>query len=97
LRRASSTPTFGQFFFASAGQFAGFKQALTEIVGSGYPVKLAAQAGEHLPADQHSPDLVGPGTDVIQLCVAQEPTSGVLVGVPVAAEALDRLVRNLDR
>src|SRR5262249_20258991 len=54
-------------------------------------------AVEQLAPDQHAPDLVRAGADLVQFRVAQDSAGRVLVDVAVAAEALDRFERDLHR
>lgn len=44
---------------------------------------------EQLPANQHAPDLTGACTNLVQLGVPQDATSGVVVDVTVATQHLD--------
>src|SRR5690606_12106495 len=46
---------------------------------------------EQLAADQHTADLAGAGTDLVQLGIAPQPAGRVVVDVTVATEDLDRL------
>lgn len=48
-----------------------------------------------LSADQHSANLAGAGTDLVQLGVAENAASGEVVDVSVAAQALDGVQGNL--
>src|SRR5258706_1805296 len=50
---------------------------------------------EELAPDQHAADLVGAGSDVVELGVTEQSPRGEFVDVAVAAEALDRLERDL--
>src|ERR671926_98533 len=45
---------------------------------------------EPLAADQHAADFGGAGADLVELCVTQQTTGGIVVDVAVAAEQLDR-------
>src|SRR4051812_10984025 len=52
---------------------------------------------ENLPADQHAADFAGAGADLVELGVAQEPPTGEIVDIAVAAQTLDRLQRHPGR
>src|SRR5258706_4505251 len=52
---------------------------------------------EELAPDQHAADLVGAGSDVVELGVAEQSPRGKFVDVAVSAQALDRFQRDLDR
>src|SRR5579859_365258 len=52
---------------------------------------------EQLAPDEHPPDLVGAGADVVELRVAEQAPRGEFVDVAVAAERLDRFERDLHR
>src|SRR5271166_651569 len=56
-----------------------------------------SRLGVELPPDQHAPDLARAGADLVEFCVAEESAQGVVVGVAVAAENLDRVERDLRR
>src|SRR5712691_8279664 len=55
----------------------------------------SARLVEQLPADQHTPDFAGAGTDLVELGVAQIAPGGIVVDVAVAAEQLNRIERGL--
>src|SRR5205807_8282543 len=52
---------------------------------------------EQLPPDQHAPDFARTRPDLVELGVAQEPAGRIVVDIPVAAEQLDRVERDLRR
>src|SRR5579863_5218230 len=59
------------------------------------PCRSLCRRLEELAADQHAADLLGAGADLVELRIAQQPASGEVVDVAVAAERLDRLERGL--
>src|SRR5208282_828771 len=52
---------------------------------------------EQLTPDQHAADLAGPGADLVQLGIPQQPSGRVVVDIPIPAETLDRLQRHPGR
>src|SRR5439155_16813377 len=55
--------------------------------------RISGGLGEDFAADKHAADLRGPGADLVELCVAQQPPGREVVDVAVAAEDLHRIER----
>src|SRR5438105_1382972 len=54
---------------------------------------MSARLVEKLRPNQHAPDFTGPGADLVELGIPQEPTGRIIVGVAVAAEELNGIER----
>src|SRR5689334_11528213 len=63
--------------------------------GSGEPPSNPRLRAEDVAGDDHALDLAGPLVDLEQLGVAHQLLDGVVLGVAVAAEDLDRVGRRL--
>src|SRR4029077_3051783 len=59
-----------------------------------WAASASRRLAEQLAADQHAADFAGACADLVQLGIAQQPTRGVVVDIPVAPQRLDRLERH---
>src|ERR1700730_14416196 len=57
-------------------------------------VRRSPRLLENLPPDQHAADFAGPGADLVELGVTQQPAGGKIIDIAVAAKTLDGFERH---
>src|SRR5262249_36958482 len=78
-----------------APAFAGANSGRTALLSR--TLRTSARLVVELGADQHAADFAGACADLVELGIAQQPSSRIVVGVAIAAEELDRVERHCSR